>query len=43
MRKVERGQITLNHDNGRWQRLGGGKLPLLLEQQGKQWRPVSAP
>lgn len=34
MRKVERGQITLNHDNGRWQRLGGGKLPLLLEQQG---------
>ena len=43
MRKVERGQITLNHDNGRWQRLGGGKLPLLLEQQGEQWRPVSAP
>ncbi|ECI3507833.1 TIGR03759 family integrating conjugative element protein [Klebsiella aerogenes] len=43
MRKVERGQITLNHDNGRWQRLDGGKLPLLLEQQGEQWRPVSAP
>ncbi|EEB9698212.1 TIGR03759 family integrating conjugative element protein [Salmonella enterica subsp. enterica] len=43
MRKVERGQITLNHDNGRWQRLSGGKLPLLLEQQGEQWRPVSAP
>lgn len=43
MRKVERGQITLNHDNGRWQRLGGGKLPVLLEQQGEQWRPVSAP
>ncbi|MDY1037811.1 TIGR03759 family integrating conjugative element protein [Lelliottia sp. CFBP8978] len=43
MRKVERGQVTLNHDNGRWQRLGGGKLPLLLEQQGEQWRPVSAP
>lgn len=43
MRKVKRGQITLNHDNGRWQRLSGGKLPLLLEQQGEQWRPVSAP
>ncbi|MBZ7652965.1 TIGR03759 family integrating conjugative element protein [Klebsiella grimontii] len=43
MHKVERGQITLNHDNGRWQHLGGGKLPLLLEQQGEQWRPVSAP
>lgn len=43
MRKIERGQITLNHDNGRWQRLGGGKLPLLLEQQGEQWHPISAP
>lgn len=43
MRKVERGQITLNHDNGRWQRMGGTTLPLLLEQQGEQWHPVSAP
>ncbi|MBS3048835.1 TIGR03759 family integrating conjugative element protein [Enterobacter mori] len=43
MRKVERGQITLNHDSGRWQRLSGGKLPLLLEQQGEKWRPVSMP
>lgn len=43
MRKVDRGQITLNHDNGHWQRLGGGKLPLLLEQQGEQWHPISAP
>lgn len=43
MRKVGRGQITLNHDNGRWQRMGGTALPLLLEQQGEQWHPVSAP
>ncbi|HCM1931013.1 TPA: TIGR03759 family integrating conjugative element protein [Salmonella enterica subsp. salamae serovar 51:c:-] len=43
MRKVERGQITLNHDNGRWQRLGGGKLPLLLEQQGSNGVPYLHP
>ncbi|AKE60091.1 TIGR03759 family integrating conjugative element protein [Citrobacter farmeri] len=43
MRKVERRQITLNHDGGRWQRMGGTSLPLLLEQQGEQWHPVVAP
>jgi len=35
--------ITLNHDAGRWQQLGGKPIPSVLEQQEGQWQPVTSP
>ncbi|MDH1209462.1 TIGR03759 family integrating conjugative element protein [Pseudomonas chengduensis] len=37
--KVHNGQITLNHDSGRWQSLGlQGDLPAVVRQVGGQWQ-----
>lgn len=41
--RVQRREITLNHDNGRWLHYGQGKMPVVLEKQGDTWLPVSAP
>lgn len=36
--KVRRGQITLNHDAGRWVKLGGqGEFPAVLRQHNGKW------
>lgn len=42
-RRVKSREITLNHDAGRWQKLGSGQIPAVLEQQEGQWQPVSSP
>ena len=37
--KVRGGQITLNHDTGRWASLGlSGDLPAVVRQVGGQWQ-----
>ncbi|PMX27605.1 MULTISPECIES: TIGR03759 family integrating conjugative element protein [unclassified Pseudomonas] len=37
--KVRRGQVTLNHDSGRWLSLGlQGDLPAVVRQVGGQWQ-----
>ncbi|MBX8508959.1 TIGR03759 family integrating conjugative element protein [Pseudomonas cichorii] len=36
--KVRNRQVTLNHDAGRWQKLGGkGEFPAVLKQQNGKW------
>ena len=37
---VSEHSITLNHDAGRWLRLGQSKIPVALERMGEQWREV---
>lgn len=39
-KRVDEHNITLNHDAGRWLRIGQGKMPVALERQGEQWREV---
>lgn len=39
--RVQRREITLNHDNGRWLHYGQGKMPVVLEKQGDIWLPVA--
>lgn len=41
--RVQRREITLNHDGGRWLHYGQGKMPAVLEKQGDTWLPVTAP
>ncbi|HAV1239830.1 TPA: TIGR03759 family integrating conjugative element protein [Salmonella enterica] len=41
--KVQRREITLNHDAGRWLQYGQGKMPAVLAKQGDAWLPVTAP
>ncbi|MDI6005422.1 TIGR03759 family integrating conjugative element protein, partial [Pseudomonas sp. MDMC17] len=37
--KVRSGQVTLNHDAGRWVSLGlPGNLPAVVRQVGGQWQ-----
>ncbi|EGT5656577.1 TIGR03759 family integrating conjugative element protein [Citrobacter braakii] len=42
-RRVKSRDITLNHDAGRWQKLGSGQIPAVLEQQEGQWQIVTSP
>ncbi|EBP4342171.1 TIGR03759 family integrating conjugative element protein [Salmonella enterica] len=39
--RVQRREITLNHDNGRWLHYGQGKMPAVLKKQGDRWLPVT--
>ena len=39
--RVKRGDITLNHDGGRWLHYGHGNMPAVLEKQGDAWLPVT--
>lgn len=39
--RVQRRDITLNHDNGRWLHYGRGKMPVVLKKQGDTWLPVA--
>ena len=41
--RVQRREVTLNHDAGRWLHYGQGKMPVVLEKQGDTWLPVTAP
>lgn len=41
--RVQRREITLNHDNGRWLHYGQGKMPVVLQKQGDAWLPVTTP
>ena len=41
--RVQRREITLNHDNGRWLHYGQGRMPAVLEKQGDAWLPVTTP
>lgn len=41
--RVQRREITLNHDGGRWQHYGQGKMPAVLEKRGEAWLPVTTP
>ncbi|EBZ5771679.1 TIGR03759 family integrating conjugative element protein [Salmonella enterica subsp. enterica serovar Redlands] len=41
--RVQRRDITLNHDGGRWLQYGQGKMPVVLAKQGDAWLPVTAP
>ncbi|EAN4681528.1 TIGR03759 family integrating conjugative element protein [Salmonella enterica] len=41
--RIQRREITLNHDGGRWQHYGQGQMPVVLEKQGNTWLPVTAP
>lgn len=41
--RVQRRDITLNHDGGRWLQYGQGKMPAVLAKQGETWLPVTAP
>lgn len=36
--KVRARQITLNHDGGRWLKLGQGQMPVVLQQERDGWR-----
>ncbi|EOF5433981.1 TIGR03759 family integrating conjugative element protein [Salmonella enterica] len=38
--RVQRRDITLNHDAGRWLHYGQGKMPAVLEKKGETWLPV---
>lgn len=40
--RVKRGEITLNHDAGRWLHYGHGKMPAVLEKRGDTWLPVTS-
>ncbi|EDS7122107.1 TIGR03759 family integrating conjugative element protein [Salmonella enterica] len=39
--RIQRRDITLNHDAGRWLHYGSGKMPAVLEKQGAAWRVVA--
>lgn len=39
--RVQRREITLNHDAGRWLHYGQGRMPAVLEKQGDTWLPVA--
>ncbi|NGE93734.1 TIGR03759 family integrating conjugative element protein [Morganella morganii] len=39
--KVASRHITLNHDNGQWLKYSGGKMPVLLQQEGQGWSHVN--
>lgn len=39
--KVASRHITLNHDNGQWLKYAGGKMPVLLQQEGQGWSHVN--
>lgn len=39
--KMASRQITLNHDNGQWLKYSGGKMPVLLQQEGQRWSHVN--
>ncbi|EKS4627027.1 TIGR03759 family integrating conjugative element protein [Salmonella enterica] len=39
--RVQRRDITLNHDAGRWLHYGQGKMPVVLKKQGDTWLPVT--
>ncbi len=39
--KVVSRHITLNHDNGQWLKYSGGKMPVLLQQEGQGWSHVN--
>lgn len=39
--RVQRREITLNHDAGRWLYYGQGKMPTVLEKKGEAWLPVA--
>jgi integrating conjugative element protein (TIGR03759 family) len=39
--RVRRRDITLNHDAGRWEHYGHGKMPAILEKQGDTWLDVT--
>ncbi|MBH0724348.1 TIGR03759 family integrating conjugative element protein [Salmonella enterica] len=39
--RVQRREITLNHDAGRWLHYGQGKMPSVLEKRGEAWLPVT--
>ncbi|EEH9715105.1 TIGR03759 family integrating conjugative element protein [Salmonella enterica subsp. enterica] len=41
--RVQRREITLNHDAGRWLHYGQGRMPVVLEKQGDTWLPITAP
>lgn len=41
--RVQRREVTLNHDAGHWLHYGQGKMPVVLEKQGDIWLPVTAP
>lgn len=41
VQKVRSRQITLNHDSGRWQRFGNGRMPVLLQQEEDGWHIVA--
>ena len=38
--RIQRREITLNHDTGRWQHYGQGRMPAVLEKKGDTWLPV---
>lgn len=39
--RVKTRAITLNHDAGRWLKLGKGQMPVVLEQGENGWLPVA--
>lgn len=41
--RVKSREVTLNHDAGRWQKIGQGQIPVVLEKQEGQWQPISSP
>ncbi|WP_442867912.1 TIGR03759 family integrating conjugative element protein [Citrobacter sp. Awk 2] len=39
--KVKSRQVTLNHDNGMWQKYGSGLMPVVLQQGAQGWQRVN--
>jgi len=39
--RVQRREITLNHDAGRWLHYGQDRMPAVLKKQGDTWLPVT--
>ncbi|HAT6801821.1 TPA: TIGR03759 family integrating conjugative element protein [Citrobacter freundii] len=39
--RVQRREITLNHDAGRWLHYGEGRMPAVLEKKGDTWLAVT--
>lgn len=39
-KRVQKHNITLNHDAGRWKLLGQSKIPVALERKGELWSEV---
>lgn len=38
--RVKNGEITLNHDDGQWKKIGKNILPILLQNQNGNWRQI---